>query len=131
MSDPQVHLSKKAAAALLMCYGKTTVKKGLVHPKAQIDVKLDIFRAPQRVQTNQVDKDGAIKFIEMQDTGPGCDEYDVQAGALTLSKEEANHLKEAYDEILSKDGFPPKWARGILEVENAILSWTAEEAPTE
>jgi len=132
MSDRQVHLSKKGAAVLLMCFGKSAVKKGLVRLKAGIDEKLDALRGVKRARLDALDATtGELQYIEIKDTGPGYDDFDVQAGPMALSKEEANHLKESYNEILDKDGFPAGWSRGVLEVEEAINAWTAEEAVTE
>jgi hypothetical protein len=122
----QVHLSTMGAGVLLMCYGKTAVKKGMVRLKAGIDEKLDALRAPEQVQTNVL-KDGKPELLDVPETGPGYERHRVVNGPLILTEAEADHLKEAYDEILDKDGFPPKWARGVLEVEKALLAWSASE----
>jgi hypothetical protein len=115
-----------------MCYSKNAIKKGMVRLKAQIDEKLDALRAPKKVQMNTINtQTGELTYVEVKETGPGYDDFDIQAGPMSLSKEEANHLKEAYNDILEKDGFPAGWARGVLEVETALEAWTAGEAATE
>lgn len=128
MDGRLIHLSTKAAAVTLMCFNKTSVKKGMTRLKGRLDEKLDTFRAAKVVSWKSTEDGRAEPAQVVPETGPGCDDFRVVGGGITMTKAEAEHLKEAFDEILEKDGFPASWARGVIEVEDCLKACTAEIA---
>ena len=126
MDGRLITLSTKAAAVTLMCFNKTSVKKGMTRLKGRLDEKLDAFRAPKVVSWKTTEDGGVEPNQVVPETGPGCDDFRVVSNGIHMTVAEAEHLREAFDEILEKDGFPASWARGVIEMEDHFLACTAE-----
>ena len=121
-----VTLSQKAAAVTLMCFSRTNVKKGMTRLKGRLDEKLDAFRA-SKVISWKSNEDGTIEPAQVvPETGPGWEDFRIVGNVITLTKAEAEHLQESFEEIINKDGFPAAWARGVLEVEDILNGCIAE-----
>lgn len=132
----QVHLSTHAAAVLITVFESTKVTLGNMNMKAGIAEKIDATLKGPIVKTWSAPAEGeageAKPHHVVPETGAGYDEYRIVAGPLTLTKAEAEHVKETFDSMMDpKKGFPAKLARGVLELNQALVSWGAAEKKEE
>ena len=128
MSDESrlVTLTMQGAAVLITSFEKTQVNLGTMQLKAGIAQKIDAaLKGPMVQSWDMQDPDKPTPAMTVPETGPGCDQYRITAGGLSLTVVEAKHIKENFDKILEDKGFPSKMASGVFEVNTALLQWGA------
>lgn len=127
MDELQVHLSQHAAAVLITAFEKTKVTLGTMQLKSGIAKKLDTLKGPMVQSWNMEDPEKPIPAMTVPETGPGFEQYRIMGGPLSLTKNEADHIKENFDSIMEDGaaGFPSKMASGVFGAYEALNAWTA------
>lgn len=126
MTDERlVKLSQHATAVLMAAFEKTQVTLGTMQLKSGIALKLDTLKGPMIQSWDMSDPENPKPGMTVPETGPGYEQYRITGGGLSLTADEAKHLKENFDSIMEDKGFPSKLASGVYEANEALAAWTA------